>query len=185
MIETKTIKVANYQALELIYESFQTLVYRGRNMESGQPVIVKLMRNEYPLFKELVQFHNHYAIAINLDIPGIVKPYALEPYKNGYALIMEDIGNISLAEYQRQFSVSIEQVLEISLQLADILHYLHQNCIIHKDIKPANILIHPETKQVKLIDFSISSLLPKETQSLQTPNILEGTLAYICECLEW
>ncbi|MGD1701585.1 trifunctional serine/threonine-protein kinase/ATP-binding protein/sensor histidine kinase [Dapis sp. BLCC M229] len=179
MIETKTIKVANYQVLELIHESLQTLVYRGRNMESGQPVIVKLMRNEYPSFKELVQFHNHYTIAKNLDIPGIVKPYALEPYKNGYALIMEDIGNISLAEYQRQFSMSIEQVLEISLQLADILHYLHQNCIIHKDIKPANILIHPETKQVKLIDFSISSLLPKETQSLQTPNVLEGSLAYI------
>ena len=49
----------------------------------------------------------------------------------------------------------------------------------HKDIKPANILIHPETKQVKLIDFSIASLLPKETQEIQSPNILEGTLAYL------
>jgi serine/threonine protein kinase len=51
--------------------------------------------------------------------------------------------------------------------------------VIHKDIKPANILIHPETQKVKLIDFSISSLLPKETQTLQTPNVLEGTLGYI------
>ena len=51
--------------------------------------------------------------------------------------------------------------------------------MVHKDIKPANILIHPETKQVKLIDFSIASLLPKETQEIQSPNILEGTLAYL------
>ncbi|MEG5140403.1 AAA family ATPase, partial [Microcoleus sp. A6-D4] len=51
--------------------------------------------------------------------------------------------------------------------------------IIHKDIKPANILINPETKQVKLIDFSIASLLPRETQTLVNPNVLEGTLAYI------
>ncbi|GGA26182.1 serine/threonine protein kinase [Okeania sp. KiyG1] len=178
-MNTKTIKVANYQTLELIHKSERTLVYRGRNIKSGQPVIVKLMGQEYPSFSELVQFRNQYAIAKNLDIPGIVKPYSLLRYNNGYALIMEDIGAISLAEYQRQFSISIEKALQIALKIAEILHYLHQNQIIHKDIKPANILIHPETKQVKLIDFSISSLLPKETQSLQTPNVLEGTLAYI------
>ncbi|MHC5720789.1 MAG: serine/threonine protein kinase, partial [Nostoc sp.] len=46
-------------------------------------------------------------------------------------------------------------------------------------IKPANILINPETKQVKLIDFSIASLLPRETQEIQNANCLEGTLAYL------
>jgi len=178
-METKTIKIANYQTLELIHESERTLVYRGRNIETEQPVIVKLMGHEYPNFNELVQFRNQYAIAKNLDIPGIVKPYSLLRYKNGYALIMEDIGAISLEEYQCQLSLSLGQVLEIVIQIAEILHDLHQNQIIHKDIKPANILIHRETKQTKLIDFSISSLLPKETQSLQTPNVLEGTLAYI------
>ncbi|NET42641.1 ATP-binding sensor histidine kinase [Okeania sp. SIO2B3] len=179
MIETKTVKVANYQTLELIHQSERTLVYRGMNLENGQPVVIKLMGNEYPSFNELVQFRNQYAIAKNLDIPSIVKPYSLLRYNNGYALIMEDIGAISLAEYQRQFSVSVEQFWAIALSIAEILHHLHQNYIIHKDIKPANILIHPETKQVKLIDFSISSLLPKERTSLQTPNVLEGTLAYL------
>ncbi|MGD1806326.1 trifunctional serine/threonine-protein kinase/ATP-binding protein/sensor histidine kinase [Dapis sp. BLCC M126] len=179
MTETKNIKIANYQTHQLIYESERTLVYRGRNIETEQPLVVKLMGNEYPSFNELVQFRNQYAIAKNLDILGILKHYSLLRYKNGYALIMEDIGAISLAEYQQQFSVSVAQFWEISLQIAEILHHLHQNQIIHKDIKPANILIHPETKEVKLIDFSISSLLPKERTSLQTPNVLEGTLAYI------
>ena len=179
MMETKTMKIANYQALELIHKSERTLVYRGQNLETGQPVVVKLMGHEYPSFNELVQFRNQYAIAKNLDIPGLVKPYSLLRYNNGYALIMEDIGAISLAEYQRQFSVSLKQFWQISVSIAEILHHLHQNYIIHKDIKPANILIHPETQQVKLIDFSISSLLPKERTSLQTPNVLEGTLAYI------
>ncbi|WP_426548190.1 AAA family ATPase, partial [Dapis sp. BLCC M126] len=172
-------KIANHQTHELIHESERTLVYRGQNLESGQQVIIKLMAQEYPSFNELVQFRNQYAIAKNLEIEGIVKPYSLLRYKNGYALIMEDIGAISLAEYQRQFSVSIEQFWEISLSIAEILHHLHQNYIIHKDIKPANILIHQETQEVKLIDFSISSLLPKERTSLQTPNVLEGTLVYL------
>ncbi|WP_442944774.1 ATP-binding sensor histidine kinase [Nostoc sp.] len=63
--------------------------------------------------------------------------------------------------------------------ICNILDILYRERIIHKDIKPANILINPETKQVKLIDFSIASLLPRETQTLINPNILEGTLAYI------
>ena len=179
MTEARTIQIPNYQSIELIHESERTLVYRGRKIDSEQPVILKLMAQEYPSFNELVQFRNQYAIAKNLDIPGIVNPYSLLRYHNGYALIMEDIGAISLAQYLRQFSISVEQFLPIALQIAEILHHLHQNQIIHKDIKPANILIHPETKDVRLIDFSISSLLPKETQSLQTPNVLEGSLPYI------
>ena len=71
------------------------------------------------------------------------------------------------------------EFLEIAIALCNILDVLYRERIIHKDIKPANILINPETKQVKLIDFSIASLLPRETQTLVNPNVLEGTLAYI------
>ncbi|MBP0021672.1 MAG: AAA family ATPase [Cyanobacteria bacterium SBLK] len=172
-------KILNYQAIELIYSSDRTLVYRGRDEENNQSIVIKLMRNKYPSFNELVRFRNQYAIAKNLEMQGIIAPYALERYKNRYALIMEDAGGTSLATYKNQNALNLQQFLEIAIQLSNILHYLHQNRIIHKDIKPANILIHPETQQVKLIDFSISTLLSKETQSPQTPNVLEGTLAYL------
>ncbi len=56
---------------------------------------------------------------------------------------------------------------------------LYRHRIIHKDIKLANILINPETKQVKLIDFSIASLLPRETQTPMSPNAIDGTLSYL------
>lgn len=65
-----------------------------------------------------------------------------------------------------------------SLQ-GNILDGLYRHRVIHKDIKPANILINPETKQVKLIDFSIASLLPRESREIHSPNVLEGTLAYL------
>ncbi|MEH2438415.1 MAG: AAA family ATPase [Nostoc sp.] len=67
----------------------------------------------------------------------------------------------------------------MQLHIKLVLDILYRERIIHKDIKPANILINPETKEVKLIDFSIASLLPRETQTLINPNVLEGTLAYI------
>ena len=100
---------------------------------------------------------------------------------------MEDFGGISLSTYLKSANVEnkpskslpLEELLNLALQLADTIHYLYQNRVIHKDIKPANILINPDTKQIKLIDFSIASLLPRETQEIQNPNILEGTLAYL------
>ena len=92
---------------------------------------------------------------------------------------MEDWGGVSLREYIQKQSLDLAEILAIGLQLADILHDLCQHRVIHKDINPANILIQPGSKQIKLIDFSIASLLPKETQEIQNPNVLEGTLAYM------
>ncbi|MEG4115553.1 MULTISPECIES: AAA family ATPase [unclassified Microcoleus] len=176
-----------YQIAEQIYAGSRTLVYRGVRDSDRTPVVIKLLRNEYPNFNELVGFRNQYTIAKNLNFPSIVKPLTLEVYHNSYALVMEDFGGISLSNYlhiatdknQPAKSLSLTEFLNLALQLTDILHYLYQNRVIHKDIKPANILINPDTKQIKLIDFSIASLLPRETQEIQNPHILEGTLAYL------
>ncbi|MGL5059738.1 MAG: PAS domain S-box protein, partial [Microcoleus sp.] len=157
----------------------QTLVYRARRLSDRQPAVIKQLNNPYPSFSQLLQFRNQYTIAKNLELSGIIRPYSLESVGNSYALVMEDCGSISLRDYSCDRTLAIAEVLEIAVQVAQILHELHQNRVIHKDIKPANILIHPETKQVKLIDFSLASLLPKETQEIKNPNILEGTLAYL------
>ncbi|MEH2448806.1 MAG: AAA family ATPase [Nostoc sp.] len=174
-----SVRVAGYQIRERLYSSSRTQVYRAIRECDRQPVIIKLLKGEYPSFSELVQFRNQYAIAKNLDIPSIIKPYSLELYQNGYALVMEDFGGISLREFSQGRSLTLKRFLPIALQLIDTLHELHQQHIIHKDIKPAHILIHPHTKEIKLIDFSIASLLPRETQEIQSPNGLEGTLAYL------
>ncbi|MHC5936269.1 trifunctional serine/threonine-protein kinase/ATP-binding protein/sensor histidine kinase [Nostoc sp.] len=173
------VKLAGYQITEQLYSGSRTLVYRAVRESDQQAVVIKLLKREYPSFSELVQFRNQYALAKNLNIPGIIKPYSLEPYQNGYALVMEDFGGISLRQFTQGQPLTLEQFLTIVLQLTDTLHLLHQQRVIHKDIKPANILIHPDTKLLKLIDFSISSLLPRETTEIQNPNVLEGTLAYL------
>ncbi|MEH2285311.1 MAG: AAA family ATPase [Nostoc sp.] len=174
-----TIRIAGYQLIEQLYSGSRTQVYRAVRECDRLPVVIKLLKREYPTFSELVQFRNQYAIAKNLDIPGIIKPYSLEAHRNGYALVMEDFGGIALRQLTQGKTLTLEQFLPITLQLLDTLHLLHQQRVIHKDIKPANILIHPDTKQIKLIDFSIASLLPRETQEIQSPNRLEGTLAYL------
>ncbi|MEB3292249.1 MAG: AAA family ATPase [Synechococcales bacterium] len=172
-------EIPGYRLTEQLYLGSRTAVYRAVQTATQCSVVVKVLRQEYPSFGELVQFRNQYAIAKDLPIPGIVQPLSLESFGSGYTLVMEDWGGVSLGQYLQQQTLDLGEVLAIALQLAEILHNLHQHRIIHKDLKPANILIRPESLQVKLIDFSIASLLPKETQEIQNPNVLEGTLAYL------
>lgn len=174
------LSVPGYAISEELYNGSRTLVYRAVREVDCLPVVIKLLKNHYPSFSELVQFRNQYTIAKNLDYPGIIKTYSLEPLQNGYQLVMEDFGGISVKDYFANNNVaSLEKFLQIAIALCDILDILYRERIIHKDIKPANILINPKTTQVKLIDFSIASLLPRETQTLINPNVLEGTLGYI------
>ncbi|WP_448266634.1 AAA family ATPase [Nostoc sp. DSM 114159] len=194
MVSTR-VNIPGYQVSEELYNGSRTIVYRGYRETDSLPVAIKLLKNPYPSFGELLSFRNQYTIAKNLNSPLIVQTYSLEPYQNGYALVMEDFGGISLKDWGLVLSVrvasrreaevvgksleSLMEFLEIAIALCNILDILYRDRIIHKDIKPANVLINPETKQVKLIDFSIASLLPRETQTLMNPNVLEGTLGYI------
>jgi predicted ATPase/signal transduction histidine kinase len=183
------LKLPNYEISQEIYASTRSVVYRGVREPDGKPVIVKVLRNEFPRFNELVQFRNQYAIAKHLNFPNLLQTYSLENCGNGYALILEDFGGISLSDYlvflERQGSnprgsgLPLDEFFAIAVQVADALNELYHQHIIHKDLKPANILINPETKQVKIIDFSIASRLPSEIQTIQNPNVLEGTLAYL------
>ncbi|NJO31382.1 MAG: AAA family ATPase [Richelia sp. SL_2_1] len=179
--------ICGYSIIEKIYSSSQTIVYRGIRGKDQKPVIIKLMGIEYPTSQQIIQFRHQYFITENLDVPGIIKSYSLEKYGTSYAFVMEDFGGISLADEMdswnsqkiRQAPDFLHYFLDIAIKIASALEQLHHHHIIHKDIKPDNILINPITKQVKITDFSIASILPKEIQFLINPDIIEGTLAYI------
>ncbi|AFZ02493.1 AAA family ATPase [Calothrix sp. PCC 6303] len=172
-------QIKGYTILTQISVSDRAAVYRAVRHGDRRSVIIKVLRSTQPSQNELIQLCNQYTISLHLPIPGIPAPLGLEPFYNSYAFVMEDCGSISLKEYLKTHSLSLTQILNIAIQLAHILHDLAHHRIIHKDIKPANILIHPTTHHVKLIDFGIASRLPKETAQIVTINQLEGTLAYI------
>ncbi len=180
-MKSDEVSIPGYNISQKLYDGSRTLVYRGYREADSLSVVIKCLKNPYPNFNELVQFRNQYTITKNLNSPLIIQTYNLELYQNNYILLMEDFGGISLKDYlsENNFVMSINNFLEIAISLSKALTFLHNHQIIHKDIKPANILINPTTKQIKLIDFSIASLLPQETQPLKNPQVLEGTLSYL------
>ena len=170
---------ANYKLIEKLNEGLNTVVYRAERREDQTAVIIKALIADYPTLEEIMQLRHEYEISRHLNLEGIVKPYGLENHRNGLALILEDSKGESLKKFLNGRQLELKEFLEIAIQLADTLGKLHDHKIIHKDIKPTNIIITPATLQVKITDFSIATRLSRETQTLSHPTLLEGTIAYI------
>ncbi|MEH1818455.1 MAG: AAA family ATPase [Nostoc sp.] len=173
------IKLSNYQIIELIHEGIKTTVYRATRNKDGKLVVIKLLKIEYPELKDIAAFKHEYELIKNLDIPGVIQAYSLEKYNNGLAIILENFDGSSLYKIIQSEKIKLLYFLKIGIKITQALGELHQNHIIHKDIKPQNIIVNLETHQVKIIDFSISSLLLQEKPKLSNPDLLEGTLAYM------
>ncbi len=152
-------------------------MYKAKSLQLSNPVIIKTWKNEYPTLEEITLLKHEYQIAKNLDIEGIVKPYSLENYQNGLALVLEDFNAESLQHLLTRKKIELIEFLQIAIQLAQTLTELQKYQIIHKDIKSSNILINIKTGQVKITDFAIASRLSKENQITINPNILDVTRA--------
>jgi len=169
----------NYQIDSQIDESIHSLVYRGYRKKDNQPVILKMLKPDYPTSVELNRYRQEYEITKNINLNGVAKIYELEKYQNTLVMILEDFGGQSLKQLMTELPLPITIFLPFAIQLTEILANIHAAHIIHKDINPANIVWNQATNQLKIIDFGIASRIPRENPILKNPEQLEGTLAYI------
>ena len=169
--------LSDYQSLNKIYEGRNSLVYRGIRKSDEQKVIIKILNKEFPTNAELQNYKDEYKITKSLDLEGVVEVYSLDKYQNSLAIVLEDFGGDSLKILLQKHSFSLSEFLEIAIKIVTYLAEIHKNNIIHKDLNSANIVYNLETKQLKIIDFGISTRLTQENHS--NSNILEGRLPYI------
>lgn len=110
---------------------------------------------------------------------GIIRPYQLGKLGLSTALVMEDSGGVSLGEYLSSHSVTLEAFFKIALKLTETLGLLHQKNVVHRDIKPGNIIIAPETLEVKIADFGLSGPVGSEAEQPPGTEFQAGTPAYM------
>ncbi|MBD2014214.1 AAA family ATPase [Microcoleus sp. FACHB-53] len=173
------IKFPGFTVIAQIHENANSLVYRGLRQFDQQPIILKLLKEDYPTPSQLFHYRQEYETLRTLNIEGVVKVYDLQNYHNTLVMLVEDFGGESLKIWLSEKPFSLSEFLPIALQITQTLGQIHHHNIIHKDINPSNLVFNPQTGQVKLIDFGISTVLARENPSLTSPQLLEGTLAYI------
>lgn len=169
----------DYQILEKIYESANSLVYQAVLKLNDQPIILKILKENYPTPLEITRYQQEYEIIRSFNVDNIVKAYDLKRHENSLVMLLEDFGGQSLKLLLSQGQLSIEDFLNIAIKTTESLAAIHQANVIHKDINPSNIVYNPQTGQLKIIDFGISTRLSQEFMTLLPPHQLEGTLAYI------
>jgi len=172
-------RISEYQITAKIYESSNSIVYRAILPKNNQPIILKVLKLDYPRLSELTKYKQEYEITRSLNLDGVIKVYGLHRYQNSLAIFLEDFGGDSLRVWMEKEQLALEEVLFIAVKIAEAMSSIHAANIIHKDINSSNIVYNRETRQIKIIDFGISTVLSQENQALGNPDYLEGTLAYI------
>jgi len=174
------ITLPEYQILTKIYESSRSVVYRAQRYgEKPLPVILKVLKEEYPHLEDLTRYQYEYDLLHSLQSKYVIEVYALEKYHNTRVIVLEDFGGESLKYWTTRQAFTLPEFLALAIEIVDGLTEVHAAKIIHKDLNPTNIIFNPLTNQLKIIDFGIATRLPCENQGLKNPDQLEGTLAYI------
>src|SRR6478672_12775799 len=171
------LNLPDYQVSTQIYESANSLVYRGIRLLDNLPVILKFLKVDYPTPDALTRYQQEYEITQTLNLDGVIKAYSLQKYQNTLLMTLEDFGGESLKKINHP--LPLEDFLSLALRITQSLGQIHAANVIHKDINPSNIVWNSETKQLKIIDFGISTILSRENPTIRNPNVLEGTLAYM------
>ncbi|KIG18509.1 sensor histidine kinase [Enhygromyxa salina] len=122
---------------------------------------------------------HEFALLEALDVEGVVRALELQRVGEQLVLLLDRAPGVNLAVHCCGRALSLERFMAVAVQLADILARVHARRIIHRDIKPTNILIDPDSGRIELADFGISVLLENERRHLYDPAVLEGTLPYI------
>ena len=166
-----------YEILEKIGEGGMAIVYRAMDTRLNREVAVKIVRDELFGDEEISSrfFAEAHAVA-KLSHPGIVAVYDVSQTEDISYLVMELISGITLRQYmERKHPVPWKQVLHFSRQIADALQHAHERGIIHRDIKPQNIMLLPNGS-IKVADFGIAAF---ENELKETKGQALGSLHYI------
>ncbi|NLY92152.1 MAG: serine/threonine protein kinase, partial [Firmicutes bacterium] len=146
-----------YRILELIGEGGMALVYKAECTLLQRVVAIKILRSQFSADREFVErFRREAQAAASLSHPNVVNIFDVGQDGDIHYIVMEYIAGRNLKELiKAEAPLPLNQALRITLQISDALRHAHEHNIIHRDIKPHNILM-TEEGMVKVTDFGIA-----------------------------
>jgi len=146
--------------------------------DGSEPILLLACSDEYPSPLSLQRLEHELALTADLVAEWAARPVELLRREGRLTLVLEDPGGEPL-ERMLGRPMDVSQFLRIAVSLASVIGRMHAQGLIHKDLKPANILVDVVSGSVRLTGFGIASRLPRERQAPAPPEVIAGTLAYM------
>src|SRR6266478_3193181 len=165
--------------LQVFSDDGERVLCRGWRSEGNPSArLAVLPAAEHPAPASLDRLAHEYGLREELDSDWAVRPLDLIRERDGMVLVLEDLGGEPL---ERVLGVPMEtgKLLRLAIGIAAALGKAHQRGLVHKDVKPANILVNPDSGEVHLTGFGLASRLARERQRPEPPESIAGTLAYM------
>src|ERR1700731_1148718 len=167
-------------SLQVLWEDGERVFCRGESHADGYrvAVLVVVPVAEPPTPATLDRLAREYGLKDELDGAWAVRPLELVRERGRMMLVLEDTRGEPL-DRLLGVPMEVQSFLRLAIAVAAALTQVHRRGLVHKDIKPANILVNRTTGEVKLTGFGIASRLPRERQAPAPPESIVGTLAYM------
>jgi PAS domain S-box-containing protein len=173
--------VEDIDAVEVLSQESDILLRRiGRERADDDPnvSITVLAASERPTPNGLNRLAREYELAEYLDYSWALRPLELVRENGQTILIFEDPGGELLSQLLGM-PMEIERFLRLAIGITAAVSKMHQRGLVHKDIKPANVLVNSRDREIRLTGFGIASRIPRERQPPGPPHFIAGTLAYM------
>src|SRR5260370_19641489 len=169
-------------SLDAVHSHGEFVLCRGRTRSGSNlhppSVLVLTLTSEHPRPESVRMLEHEQSLRAELDAAWAVPPVELTQREGRTVLVLEDPGGEPLAQLVGT-PMEMGRFLRVAIGFSAAVRQLHGQGLIHKDLKPANVMIEPSTGRVWLMGFGIASRLPRERQSAEPPEFIAGTLAYM------
>jgi PAS domain S-box-containing protein len=166
------------QKINILWDDGERVFSREQSSVAGQDVLLARLAAAQPMPASLNRLAREFELKDELDSAWAVRPLRLVREGGQASLAFEDPGGEPLARLLGM-PLGIGHFLEVASGIAAALGKLHQRGLVHKDLKPAHILVHCADGQPRLTGFGLASRLPRERQAPEPPETIAGTLAYM------
>jgi serine/threonine-protein kinase len=169
-----------YEVLDLAGTGGMGAVYRARHRQLGHIVAVKVLPPEVAASRmRQERFHREASLAAQLQHPHLVPVYEFDVQHGLAFLIMPFVRGITLESLLAQRRLAPDGLLRLLREVGSALDYLHRNSIVHRDVKPSNILIEEDAGRALLTDFGLARPERPADGSLTAPGTMLGTPDYM------
>ena len=178
--ESPTVFGGRYELHRRLARGGMADVFLARDQLLGRPVAVKVLFPEYATDPKFVErFRREAQAAANLNHPNIVSIYDWGEELGTYYIVMEYVEGQSLAQIlRRDGSLTVEQVTRVALDVAGALGFAHEGGVVHRDVKPGNVLVSPKG-EMKVADFGIATAMTANADAnLTQTGAVMGTATY-------